>query len=128
MIRDVTAAFDPSDPFSRSPLPGAGASPWLNGMFRFGVPKPSQREFFGDEADAAVWAESRDRQAAALGRVRFVPGELDNVLAGLGEAVVRPAAGVAYTAEGADEAASSATQALVDRIAAELDPRRVLAS
>jgi glycolate oxidase FAD binding subunit len=82
----------------------------------------------GDEGDAAVWAESRDRQAAALGRIRFTPGELADVLDGLGQAVVRPAAGVAYTAEGAAEAAPPAGQALVDRIAAELDPRGVLAA
>ncbi len=82
----------------------------------------------GTEGGASVWDESRARQAAALGRIRFAPGELADVLAGLGEAVARPAAGVAYTAERADEAGARAGQALVDRITAELDPRGVLAA
>ena len=82
----------------------------------------------GDVGDAAVWAESRERQEAALGRIRFTPGELADVLDGLGQAVVRPAAGVAYVAERVEEAGPPAGQALVDRIAAELDPRGVLAA
>ena len=82
----------------------------------------------GDVGDAAVWAESRARQEEALGRIRFTPGELADVLDGLGQAVVRPAAGVAYVAERVEEAGPPAGQALVDRIAAELDPRGVLAA
>jgi glycolate oxidase FAD binding subunit len=82
----------------------------------------------GDVGDAAVWAESRDRQEAALGRIHFTPGELADVVAQLGPAVIRPAAGIAYTVERADEARPPAARALVDRIAAELDPRGVLAA
>jgi glycolate oxidase FAD binding subunit len=82
----------------------------------------------GDLRAAAVWAESRARQEEALGRIHFTPGELADVLDGLGQAVVRPAAGVAYTVERAGEAGPPAGQALVDRIAAELDPRGVLAA
>jgi glycolate oxidase FAD binding subunit len=82
----------------------------------------------GDVGPAAVWAEARARQEAALGRIRFTPGELADVLDGLGQAVVRPAAGIAYTVERAGEAGPTAGQALVDRIAAELDPRGVLAA
>ena len=82
----------------------------------------------GDVGDAAVWAESRAWQEEALGRIHFSPGDLADVLAGLGRAVVRPAAGVAYTVERADEAGPPPGQALVDRIAAELDPRGVLAA
>ena len=82
----------------------------------------------GDVGDAAVWAESRARQEEALGRIHFSPGELADVLDGLGQAVVRPAAGVAYTVERASEAGPPAGQALVDRIAAELDPHGVLAA
>ena len=33
----------------------------------------------GAEADASVWDESRSRQASALGRVRFAPGDLPEV-------------------------------------------------
>src|SRR5204862_2945527 len=46
----------------------------------------------GDE----VWAESRSRQAAARGCIRFAPGALRETLAMLDEAVVRASAGVAY--------------------------------
>jgi glycolate oxidase FAD binding subunit len=88
----------------------------------------SQALVGGAEADLAVWAESSARQAEALGRVRFAPGELADVLDRLGPAVIRPAAGVAYTAERADTTGPQAGQALVDRIAAELDPRGVLAA
>jgi glycolate dehydrogenase FAD-binding subunit len=80
----------------------------------------------GDVGDAAAWTESRERQDAALGRLRFTPGGLADVLDGLGQAVVRPAAGVAYVDERMDNAEPPAGQALVDRIAAELDPRGVL--
>jgi len=83
----------------------------------------------GAEADPAVWDESRARQAAALGRMRFAPGGLADALTGLGEAVVRPAAGLGYTAERADDAGpDAALQLLVDRIADQLDPRGVLAA
>ena len=51
----------------------------------------------GEEAGDEVWDESRARQAGARGRVRFAPGELAAALADVAEAVVRPAAGVAYT-------------------------------
>jgi glycolate oxidase FAD binding subunit len=50
----------------------------------------------GGTEGTEVWDEARDRQAAALGRLRFVPRDLRNTLSTLSEAVVRPAAGVAY--------------------------------
>jgi len=46
----------------------------------------------------------------------------------LGSAVVRPAAGIAYSAERMSETRAAAGQELVDRITAELDPRGVLAA
>ena len=82
----------------------------------------------GVESDDAPWDESRARQAAARGRLRFTPGDLAEALAGLGNAVVRPAAGIAYTDEQEGETDPVQGQALVDRIAAELDPRGVLAA
>jgi glycolate oxidase FAD binding subunit len=83
----------------------------------------------GAEADSWAWDESRSRQATAPGVLRFVPGELASALAGLDEAVVRPAAGVAYSATSvASSDATAAWRPLVDRIAAELDPRGVLAA
>ena len=63
--------------------------------------------------------------------MRFDPGRLAEALAGLDEAVVRPAAGVAYTAR-----SSQVTQChkvtrstlLLERIRRELDPNGVLAA
>lgn len=37
--------------------------------------------FGGDEDDGRVWDESRERQGASMGRLRFVPGELAETLA-----------------------------------------------
>jgi glycolate oxidase FAD binding subunit len=77
----------------------------------------------GQEAD--VWDESRARQAAARDRVRFDPGALAETLAGLDEAVVRPAAGIAYVPQPTREADDGAA-ALVERIREALDPGGVL--
>jgi glycolate oxidase FAD binding subunit len=85
----------------------------------------------GDEAEEAVWDESRARQADARGRVRFPPGELAAVLANIDEAVVRPAAGVAYTiAPSASykllQPPNESAARVADRIKRELDPHEVL--
>ena len=85
----------------------------------------------GDEAGLEVWDESRMLQQAARGRVRFDPGRLADALAGLGEAVVRPAAGIAYTGEISRDNLSraeheDATGRLLDRIEEALDPNGVL--
>ena len=85
----------------------------------------------GDEASADVWGESRERQGAVRGRIRFAPGDLAETLATLDEAIVRPAAGVAYT--DSDEpsykllqARNDATSRLLGSVKAALDPRGVL--
>jgi glycolate oxidase FAD binding subunit len=85
----------------------------------------------GEESTASVWDESRDRQGAARGRVRFTPGELKSTLASLGQAIVRPAAGIAYTRE--RNARYRQLQAeiighdlVMRRIKHELDPRGTL--
>ena len=87
----------------------------------------------GSEADVSVWDESRARQGAAAGRVRFAPGDLATVLETLGHAVIRPSAGLGFVA--VDDPRSDQVQAvpasqlaLVDAIRAELDPRGVLAA
>ena len=88
----------------------------------------------GEEADPAIWDESRERQAAARGRVRFAPGDLAPTLESLPEVVVRPAAGVAYTRDTmpgstlSQGQSTSAAQALVEAIRTELDPRGVFAA
>ena len=86
----------------------------------------------GAEASPDVWDEARARQAEARGRVRFAPGALRETLAALEEAVVRPAAGIAYTPDLPSDTVSRAATAdgaaaLVARIKRQLDPRGVLA-
>jgi glycolate oxidase FAD binding subunit len=83
----------------------------------------------GVEAGGDAWQTSRRRQGAARGRVRFDPGRLRETLAELDEAVVRPAAGVAYTPSGSEpQSADRALAPLVERIRRELDPNGVLAA
>ena len=87
----------------------------------------------GDETDTSVWDESRRRQEVSKGRVHFAPGSLADALAGLTDAVIRPAAGVAFTLEpipSIDQSQSDSRGAhvLVERIRQELDPRGVLAA
>jgi glycolate oxidase FAD binding subunit len=81
----------------------------------------------GDEADAVVWDEARWRQGAARGRLRFAPVRLDEVLSGLEEAVVRPAAGVAYVPREIPADMPEPVRALNERIRAQFDPTGVLA-
>ena len=83
----------------------------------------------GVEAGGDAWQTSRRRQRAARGRIRFDPGLLADTLAGLDEAIVRPAAGVAYTAGGSEPRSPDGGSAtLVERIRRELDPNGVLAA
>jgi len=88
----------------------------------------------GVDAGPEVWAESRRRQAEARSRLSFPPGDLARVLAGVDDAIVRPAAGIAYVpgdppsdkVSQGDPGAGSAA-ALVARVKRALDPRDVLA-
>ncbi|MCZ7588456.1 MAG: FAD-binding oxidoreductase [Gaiella sp.] len=80
----------------------------------------------GAAADGAVWDEARERQARALGRLAFAPGELASVLASLDEAVVRPAAGVAYVATPVEAGSSPAALGLHRALKERLDPAAVL--
>jgi FAD/FMN-containing dehydrogenase len=81
----------------------------------------------GEEAGLELWDESRERQESARGRVRFDPGRLADALAGMSEALVRPAAGVAHTRDrAAGEQGDDAIARLLDRIEHALDPTGVL--
>jgi hypothetical protein len=86
----------------------------------------------GAETGPEVWEQARSRQSAARGRVRFPPGDLARVLADVPEAVVRAAAGVAYTrdTEPSDTLSLGETAAtlrnLLERIRHEFDPNGVL--
>jgi glycolate oxidase FAD binding subunit len=75
----------------------------------------------------AAWDESRERQGRALGRVRFAPADLANVLTTLDEAVVRPAAGIAYVPRRVGGVPSGAARRLHRALAVRLDPAGVLA-
>ena len=81
------------------------------------------RELVGaEEADGSVWHESRERQAAAGGRLRFAPGDLEETLAGLDEAVVRPASGVAYVPHPVETDLPASVRALNRAVKAQFDP------
>ena len=82
----------------------------------------------GSEGTAEIWDEARARQKSARGRVRFPPGELADVLAAFDEAVIRPAAGVAYVPDEASAAPDPGVERLGERIRSELDPRGVFAA
>jgi glycolate oxidase FAD binding subunit len=83
----------------------------------------------GLEVDGDAWERARERQAAARGRLRFDPGNLAETLAELDEAVVRPAAGIAYTpSNNLSQGEQPALGALIERIRREFDPRGVLAA
>lgn len=64
LIDGVAASFDPRDPYSRrEPEVAAG----FGARFRFGVPKPAQRQFFGDAEAAALFQTAIQRLTAAGG-------------------------------------------------------------
>ena len=75
---------------------------------------------------AQVWDEARSRQALARGRVRFEPGRLGQVLESLEEAVLRPAAGVAYVRDPVPEESNPGAERLTEAIRSVFDPQRVL--
>jgi glycolate oxidase FAD binding subunit len=81
----------------------------------------------GSEADTSVWAESRQRQAAALGRTWFAPGELSSFLGRTPEALVRPAAGVAFLPYAVAVETAEPVRRLQERVRAQFDPSGVLA-
>ena len=81
----------------------------------------------GDEAGDAVWEEARERQGAALGRLRFTPGDLRNTLSTLREAIVTPTAGIAYVPHRTSDVVPPAARHLTAAIKAALDPAGVLA-
>ncbi len=64
IVFDVARAADPADPYSRE---GGADAPPFEPDFRFGVPSPGEREFFGDGAAA-------DLYEAALLRLEHLGG------------------------------------------------------
>ncbi len=80
----------------------------------------------GAEANGAVWAESRARQAAARGRATFVPGLLRTFLESVQDAVVRPASGIAYLPRAVPDETPEPVRLLQERVRARFDPQGVL--
>jgi glycolate oxidase FAD binding subunit len=81
----------------------------------------------GERADDIVWEEARQRQGGARGKARFSPGTLAATLVRLEEAVVRPAAGVAYVPHPISAEVPAAVQALNERVRERFDPAGTLA-
>ncbi len=73
-VLDISAAFDPQDAYSRpAPVALPGFDP--NG-FRFGVPRPEQLEFFGDDQAADLFERAAEHLEALGGErvgVDFAP-------------------------------------------------------
>jgi glycolate oxidase FAD binding subunit len=80
----------------------------------------------GEIAGEHVWEEACSRQGAALGRLRFAPGELTNTLSTLDDAVVRVAAGVAYVPHLVGGVPSPAERRLTRALEERFDPAGVL--
>jgi len=56
LVLASASGLDEQDPYSRQPATGAGASPWAAAAtFRFGIPKPEQLQFFGDQHNPALY-------------------------------------------------------------------------
>ncbi|HEY7179339.1 MAG TPA: FAD-binding oxidoreductase [Gaiella sp.] len=81
----------------------------------------------GDPGSESPWGESRARQGAALGRARFVPGDLRNALSTLDQAVVRPAGGIAYVPHRVGGVPSATARRLERALRERFDPAGVLA-
>jgi len=69
LVDAVAAGFDAADPYSREPP----APATLATAFRFGVPRPEQLQFFGDESAQRLYQEGLRRLVAAGG----TPVEVD---------------------------------------------------
>jgi hypothetical protein len=84
----------------------------------------------GAESGEEIWEESRSRQAAARGVVRFAPGELAERLPALEPgSVVRAGSGVAYSPSNtAFQSPSPPLAALHERIRRAFDPQGILAA
>jgi glycolate oxidase FAD binding subunit len=81
----------------------------------------------GRPGDVGVWDEARRRQGDSLGRLRFVPADLGNLLSTLDEAVVRPAAGIAYVPHRVGGVPSATARRLESALRTQFDPAGVLA-
>jgi allophanate hydrolase len=63
LVDEIVAGPDAEDPYSRPPQ----AVPALGNAFRFGVPRPEQLQFFGDEASGRLFQQALCRMVATGG-------------------------------------------------------------
>jgi allophanate hydrolase len=63
LVDEVVAGFDAEDPYSREPR----AVSAVGAAFRFGVPRPEQLQFFGDEASGRLYQQALCRMVATGG-------------------------------------------------------------
>jgi len=63
LVDEVVAGFDVEDPYSRP----SRDRPAFGSAFRFGVPRPEQLQFFGDEASGRLYQQALSRLVAAGG-------------------------------------------------------------
>src|SRR3546814_2313259 len=68
-VRQVAEGFDPADPYSRRSAPRSLPSHGL----RVGVLKAADREFFGDEDAAALYARAIERVGGTIVEIDFAP-------------------------------------------------------
>ena len=80
----------------------------------------------GEHAGEPVWDEARARQGRALGRLRFTPADLRNVLSTLREAVARPTTGIAYVPDRVGGVPSATRRRLERALYEQFDPAGVL--
>jgi allophanate hydrolase len=69
LVDEVVAGFDDADPYSREPR----ELPALGNTFRFGVPRPEQLQFLGDEASGRLYQQALCRLVTTGG----TPVEVD---------------------------------------------------
>jgi allophanate hydrolase len=76
LVASVAAAFDAEDPYSRPAADGLSFQSDAPARFRAGVPRPADREFFGDRAAAQAYEQALERlraQGAELIEVDLAP-------------------------------------------------------
>ena len=107
--------------------PGRVAVLFEGSVRAVGAQVAASRTVVGAEpADAELWAEARERQAAALGVLRFGPGELMAALGTHAEALARPAVGVAYVPSRVGGVPNAGVRRLRRALASRFDPAGTL--
>ena len=74
MVSDIAVFFDADDPLAR--VPDAAVAPRFGSSFRFGVPRSSDLEFFGDSEAAALFdaaIETLEKTGGTRVEVNFAP-------------------------------------------------------